>query len=341
MKWGVRKDRNRSPRKRAKAQGPTYRQKHRQVKEAKYIQKGLTPEEATRRYNRVQATKKILAITGAVAVATVGAVVAKDYHAKQFVGVHLEAGHTLKYINDWGEKANFDRRLYTTFQEKDTQKYRGLLFFHLRKTQAVSRDIFETSMQATEAIKAPSNAEAAKLYRDYLQTPGAKKDLAVRLFEARRRGLVSNTARYRAFNLSLAIKDDHPFFDYVRKHGYNALLDTNDQFASGYDAKKPLILLNASKQAKVTTHKILEEAKSLELYKRQMAGLYGRAVGETMAKYGAIGAAWVGVSKRLDTTRRYAAVDKYLAEHPNSEYSRNELYAKLERDRKGKYSIAP
>ena len=48
-----------------------------------------------------------------------------------------------------------------------------------------------------------------------------------------------------------------------------------------------------------------------------------------------------GVSERLDTTKRYAAVDKYLAEHPNSEYSRNELYAKLKKDRKDRYSIAP
>lgn len=166
MKWGVR--RKEGPDGLVVKSKPAIKDSdksaHRVATEARYIQKGYTTEEAAKKADGRIRTQKILLAVGATAVTAAAVYGGKVAFDKRFTGVDLPMGSVLKNINALGDKQDFDRRMYTTFNEGDTKKYKGLLASALRRN-AKDSTIYETSLKATQNIKAPSHHQAKKTIR--------------------------------------------------------------------------------------------------------------------------------------------------------------------------------
>lgn len=289
--------------------------------EAKYLEQGISADEAQRKIEKRLKVEKGLKIAGAVAVVGIGAYVAQNQIGKRYAGVTLDKGTTMTYINALGPKADYDRRLYTTFKEGDTKKYRGLLADNLRKN-ATGTTIYETKLTTTEQIKAPSNKQAAKIYEEM----------------ARKGDIDRHPMGYKFFNQSLVEGNEinsKKFYGEMKKRGYNALLDSNDQFISGYNTKKPLILFNAKSSTNKTGEKIVSNQTSSKLANRQKATTIARS----FAPHAALGAAAVAISKRSKSKNKYNAVNDYLKEHPNTKKTPAEIFASLQQDELGNYVV--
>lgn len=320
MKWGVRRKegpdglvvKSKTPIK------DSDKSAHRVATEARYIQKGYTTEEAAKKAEGRIRTQKILLAVGATAVTAAAVYGGKVAFDKRFKGVDLPMGSVLKNINALGDKQDFDRRMYTTFNEGDTKKYKGLLASALRRN-AKDSTIYETSLKATQNIKAPSHHQAKKLYEE---------------FKSKNRE--ASGLNYKEFNKRLVNQRDpmnSRFYDFMKTKGYNAVLDSNDQFISGYNTKKPLILFNASSSTVKSGQKVVDDKVINKLSTVQNLGVLGRA----SAPYVGLGMAWVGGNKAIDTRNRYGSVNRYFKDHPNSELSYAEVYANLEVSDTGEY----
>jgi hypothetical protein len=240
---------------------------------------------------------------------------------KRYSGVILEAGKDLHYINALGDNASYDRRLYTSFVKEDTKKYKGLLATALRKN-AENSTVYDTVLRTTETIKAPSQKDAAKLYKEFQKTT------------------TSNVAKLMAYNdLNKRIVYDNPtakeFMSFLKTRGYNAVLDSNDQFISGYSTKKPLILFNAAASTVKTGETVVSKQMSDRLYFGQMAALYTKAWAPTVG----LGAVCVGGAKALDTKIRYNAVNSYFVKNQDTDLSYGTVYNALKIMPDGRYAV--
>lgn len=314
MKWGVRK--KEEPAKRRNTPD-SEKGAHRVKTEAHYLAKGKTQAEAERLADRRIKTEKVLLAVGAVTVTAAAAYVGSQMVQKRFSGVDLAEGSILKNVNALGDKQDYDRRLYTTINDSDSKKYRGMLAMSLRVqgTKAgVSTTIYESSLKATERIKAPSHRQAEKLYKEFSKGSAKLK-----------------YTPYKEFNVSLvnAGDDQKRFYDFMKSKGFNAVLDSNDQFISGYNTKKPLIIFNAKSSTVEAGRRIVSEEETIGLYKTQIAAFATRA----MAPYIAIGAAVVGGAKASATMEIHESVQEHFKKHPEDKRSYAEVYNDFQKEK--------
>ena len=311
MKWGVRKDRKK---------GELNEREHRLL--GKYKAEGLTDEEASKRLERNRKIRKAVLVAGGVAATAAVAYVGTKEFDKRFKGVDLDMNTSIKNVNVFGDELETDRRLYVTVKESDSKKYRGMYAEQLRNRSPWKNTVYETSLTARERIKAPSHREAKKLFKEY------------------RESLSSNDKRitpanYTQFNQMLVTsgadgKDtsiNADFYNMLKDKGYNALIDSNDQFKSGYDTRKPLIVFNAAKSLNTIGHNVVKENESKKLAQGQTAIVIGKA----FAKQAGIAAAGVATTKSVGNYANKKSVDRYLDEHPNSKKTRAEVYEMIER----------
>lgn len=96
---------------------PDKKSRHRLRLEAGYSRKGHSPDKSEQLAARKIRSEKILATVAAGVVIGASAYAAKVAYGKSYVGVNLDKGQKLHYINALGKDADMDRRLYTSFQE--------------------------------------------------------------------------------------------------------------------------------------------------------------------------------------------------------------------------------
>lgn len=319
MKWGVTKDSKKSKTSKPPLQD-SEKSAHRVRLESKYRSRGKTQiESETLAEKRIRTEKILLAVGATVAVAGV-AYGAKVAYGKRFADVVIDAGKDLHYVNALGDKADLNRRLYTTFKKGDTQKYRGMLATALRKN-APNTTIYDTVLRTTETIKAPSQREAAKLFDSF------KKG----------NPLVGGIQGYTDFNRRLV--DDSPagreFMSFLKSKGYNAILDSNDQFVSGYATQKPLILFNAKSSTVRAGQTVVSKKLSDRLNRVQV----GVMMGKQLAPVVGLGVAISAVNKSVDTRSRHQVVNDYVRKHPNTDKSYADIYASLKPESDGTYRV--
>lgn len=320
MKWGVHKERKLAERERAQI-----------AAEARLIRKGKSPEEARRIVTRNKRIAKAVFAAAGVVLAATTAYYIHDMNIKQRSDVILEKGATLSHIRPDLPDFDMDKRLYTTFLKSDGDKYDGLFVAHLAKARerlngashTVAEQTAKYSLVAKERIHAPSQDKAQELFKTWAW---ANKDAKY--------GKLSGKAlqqAYREFNQGAVYgsKDHDKFYGFLKEKGYNALLDANDQFISGFDAKQPLILLNAKSSAVVSGKKIVDETAALKKAKTETWKMIAKDGTPVAAQYVALVGIAKGLRTRSDNKRANAAVDAYLSEHPESKKSRAEVAAML------------
>lgn len=254
--------------------------------------------------------KKFVAGLAATAAATAASYAIYRELGKRYSDVVLDSGKELHYINALGEKADYDRRLYTSFEKGDTRKYKGLLATALRSKKE-NTTIYDSVLRATKTIKAPSQHDAAKLYSEFLNSSPVS----------------GPKISYRDMNKNIVYGDPtaKKFMAFLETKGYNAILDANDQFISGYNTKKPLILFNAASSVVKVGESVVEKKTSDRLNALHMASLYAKAYAPTIG----LGAAYVGGAAALDTKTKYNAVNQYFAKHPDTTLSYGAVYNAL------------
>lgn len=323
MKWGVRKKREKFYRGGKQYSIPKKKSGHRVRLEAGYLKKGYSESDAEQMAaRRIKGEKFVAGALGTAAVAGASYIAYREI-GKRYSSVVLEAGTDLHYINALGDKATYDRRLYTSFEKGDTKKYKGLLATALRKN-AADTTIYDTVLRTTETVKAPSQHEAAKLYKEFLSV---NKDLPKWSYNEMNRRIVGT------------MKGDDPtaagFMSFLKTKGYNAILDANDQFISGYSTKKPLILFNAASSTVKVGESVVSKQLSDRLNKIQMAVVYTKELAPSIG----LGVAMVGGRQALDTSNKYGAVNSYFKKNPKSNYSYGAVYNALKATPSGNYIV--
>ena len=352
MKWGVRKDRPISKRKQARLDSKAETRRDARVHaEARYIRKGKSPEEAARLVDRNLKIAKIVSVTAGVALTAAAINAGNNYRIKQFTETVIEKGQTLQHIRPDTPNFAMDRRLYATFLKGDQRRYDGLFINHLlsarkglegltdeqRKAHGieVASKIAKHTLQATERIHAPSQEQAAGLFKEFLTDQGGSLSR-----EASKWGKQAAKLNYRQFNRELVTGGTlrtEQFYDFMKSKGYNAILDANDQFFSGFNAKKPIIVFNPDSTLAKAGKTIVNEQAGKRLGDLQTAGVVAKQLAPLLGIGAGIGTLNYRGKRGIAESNTSAAVDKYLKRYPGSNLTRAEIAANLGINKKGAY----
>lgn len=109
------------------------------------------------------------------------------------------------------------------------------------------------------------------------------------------------------------------YYDEMKKHGYNAILDINDTRYSGYKkiSKNPTIFFGDDKWSKISSRKLSDA----EISSNAVKFAQGFLAKNTLKEVGV----YAGVYAWGKTASDQQAIKRYLDEHPNSELSRKEI----------------
>lgn len=305
--------------------------KHRLKLEEQYKKTGMTDEQAQAAANNRIRTEKILAASAAMTVGACALYVANHYRKERIDGV-IKAGETLQRIEMQDTGGKLHDTFYVAQGKHDMQRYENLLGA-TRRSQ--TGHAYMMKLEAQSDIKVASRDKARKVFGELYKTdPEFKKAVApfVKQHYGGRNRVFNlddvsdrNIKRmYDNFNTGIVEKSmrdsgaDKKFYAKLKEAGYGAIHDINDMKYSGYNARKPLIVFDNSK------NNIL--VKSME----EMKGdLQGKALNERLKvqaeikaksyleRTGTLSAAALTAA----TVKTYAsnpAVQNYKNQHPNT-----------------------
>lgn len=355
MKWGVRRFQNKdgsltnAGKKRYNEEDGSSRknpiQKHKDKLIQKYIEKGYSKSAAEVAAKQRMRAELVVGTVAAVSVAVI-ATKAATRIGQDYCDKVIKSGVEIQNIGANGKATFKDSPFYGAINRGDKLAYR-MLYPWEKRFMAKDRlgdaydGIYNNKIKLTQNIKRASVKNARKaLYDKMGSDPEFKKDVldtikstmyghnAEKVFK-------SNPARfYDKFNRALATPEfqnkgiHKKFYSELEKRGYNAVLDINDTRYSGYKdiAKSPTIFFGDGKWEKIGNKKISDIKIDENRVKYSLAILAKR-----FGKQAATSAAAVGVGKSISDSKK---IDKYLAEHPNSELSRKEILELVNKEKR-------
>lgn len=320
--------------------------------EAKYKEKGMTDDEAAVAAYKNIRTKKILAITGGVAVASLTAYSVYKYRDNN-IDKLIKSKSLLQNISA-DETQGVRDAFYSSGNKIDNVKYKGLYGNQIRtwevqtpykKEIKVLSDIKQASpknAQKTLIELAKNDAEFAKGMKEYFQNdPGLyyspvyapKIELAK---QSLNKGIVDKNV-YEVFNASLV--DHRPemqsltdkYYKTLANKGYNAIRDVNDNKYSGYNALNPIIAFGTKGKVEVISVKALADHEVEKSFNLVMGS---KAVKE-LATLGSITAGGIFATESISNAAKQRSEQKYVADyrkkHPGSNLSVTEIIRNRER----------
>lgn len=157
-------------------------------------------------------------------------------------------------------------------------------------TKAKGMEVYRVELKNTKGLKVPSDESAGKITAGLLKDSKFKENLRGSIEDSKSKmkrpsqqmlfnqankaldkhpepGLNSKDKKnlYRALNLTLTNHNDQEvamqktFYDAMKKKGYGALVDTNDQEYSSYHAKRPMIVFDTKSTAVDKIHTLDEK----------------------------------------------------------------------------------
>lgn len=172
--------------------------------------------------------------------------------------LELKPGQVLKRISRVKETFVKDGA-YVSFEEDDVNRYAAFMptLWKYNGTMGKKDPVYSIGMEVTSAIKSPSRKKRIQLLADLYDSDISFRIEATSIFENYENGLDFALKRYNEVATNLA--DPHyatsaPYKKYLRKLGYNALVDDND---AGRLSRNPLILLDPSKTVKSVSAKLM------------------------------------------------------------------------------------
>ena len=355
MKWGVRRFQNKdgsltnAGKKRYNEEDGSSRknpiQKHKDKLIQKYIEKGYSKSAAEVAAKQRMRAELVVGTVAAVSVAVI-ATKAATRIGQDYCDKIIKSGVEIQNIGANGKATFKDSPFYGAINRGDKLAYRMLYPYEKRFLAKESLGdaydgIYNNKIKLTQNIKRASVKNARKaLYDKMGSDPEFKKDVLDTIkstmygYDAEN-VFKSNPAKfYDKFNRALATPEfqnkgiHKKFYSELEKRGYNAMLDINDTRYSGYKgiAKNPTIFFGDGKWEKIGSKKISDikiDDNKTKYSLAIMAKNYGKQAAEV--------AAAVGVGKSISDSKK---IDKYLAEHPNSELSRKEILELVNKEKR-------
>ena len=309
----------------------------------KYIAKGYSQTAAKTMAEQRMRTEAVLAVVGTVAVTAVAITVARRI-GQDYVDQTFKSGKVIQNIGA-NPDANFkDTPFFAAVNRADKKAYgmnyanekRGMAKQYAAQRGLQYQGIFNNQIKLTGDVKRASVANAQKIFYEKMdKDPQFKKEVLETLkktdySDGKAIGdYVSNGKHsrklYDRFNQALATPQfqdagiHKKYYDEMKKHGYNAILDINDTRYSGYKkiSKSPTIFFGDDKWEKISSRK-LSDTEIDENAKKFVIGYLAKNQGKTIAKVAGVLAGAVAIDKQT-------AVNQYIKEHPNTKLSREEI----------------
>ena len=316
----------------------TKKSKHRLQLEDQYKKIGMTDEQAQAAANNRIRTEKILATSAALTVGACAAYVAVKSRKDKIDGV-IKAGESLQRVEMRDTGGKLHGVFYASTGKHDNKRYENLLGM-ARKQE--TGHAYLMKLRANEDIKIASKDRAMKTFADLYKNDAAFKKDVERYTQRHFAGgnAVVDTDNlsgrnlkkmYDNFNSNLPFMRlsgaDQKFYNKLRDAGYGAIQDINDMKFSGYNARNPLIVFNATKTSIMTESMKemtgnLNKKGTLELMKA--TGESG--VKEAFKTLAPVSAAALAVSS-ASTYRANPVVQNYRDQHPNTKLTDKEIAA--------------
>ena len=355
MKWGVRRFQNKdgsltnAGKKRYNEEDGSSRknpiQKHKDKLIQKYIEKGYSKSAAEVAAKQRMRAELVVGTVAAVSVAVI-ATKAATRIGQDYCDKVIKSGVEIQNIGANGKATFKDSPFYGAINRGDKLAYRMLYPKEKRVMAKASLGdaydgIYNNKIKLTQNIKRASVKNARKaLYDKMGSDPEFKKDVLDTIkstmygYDAENLFKSNPEKFYDKFNRALATPEfqnkgiHKKFYSELEKRGYNAMLDINDTRYSGYKgiAKNPTIFFGDGKWEKIGSKKISDikiDDNKTKYSLAIMAKNYGKQAAEV--------AAAVGVGKSISDSKK---IDKYLAEHPNSELSRKEILELVNKEKR-------
>lgn len=318
----------------------SHKKSNRQQKlEQKYLDKGMTPQEAEiAAYKRVK-TEKVLLAVGALTV-TAAAAYATRKHFKEDVDRYIDSNVKLKRVAA-NDNMGVHDAFYASYKKGDVNTYVGL---YGATTRQRNGQAFQKTM-STKGLNVAGNSTGKKVLNDLIKTdPRVRSDLKQWIETEGKGSLASKRKAYRMidagkvpknaydlFNQNLVYRtpSSQSFYNALKRRGYDAVLDVNDMKYSGYKAKAPIIVFNKSQVSVDKVRKLNDDEINYNLGKyiiKQKVGNAAKQIGIKTAGTAAGGAA-IGKAVNAIATKnnQKKAISQYKKEHPGTKLSDNEI----------------
>lgn len=329
MKWGVRKFIERQEK------GKT----HRDRLQNKYLEKGYSKEEASNRAaNRIRA-EKALAISGGIALTAAAAYYAHHkYTTDEVISKNVDFQKIMLLPKDAKPSGNMK---YLAFKRGDKKRYEGtysqallankMLTFSDDKVAKVTtkfeRDIkIASPKRARDTFKKLYNndSEFRKMVTDVSglvnenRNSGTRKQAkAFKALEKLVKGKSKNFhgKAYDGFNTTLVGQGDKfdkirdKYYSELKKQGIDAIVDRNDKALSGYNTKRPIIMLG-----EVAAKHTVKEMSAPEIIAKGVREEL-KAKGKKIVKYLAAPAAAYQVTKQATEEYNYQMKNRKKNKH--------------------------
>ena len=309
----------------------------------RYISKGYRPEAAKTMAEQRMRTEAVLAVVGTVAVTAVAVKVARRI-GQDYVDQTFKSGKVIQNIGA-NPDANFkDTPFFAAVNRADKKAYgmnyanekRGMAKRYAAQRGLQYQGIFNNQIKLTGDVKRASVANAQKIFYEKMdKDPQFKKEVLDTLKKTNYSDSKAvneylqngKHARklYDRFNQALATPQfqdagiHKKYYDELKKHGYNAILDINDTRYSGYKkiSKSPTIFFGDDKWEKISNKK-LSDAEIDSNVSKYAYGLIAKQGAKNVAKI-------AGVVVGAEAISDQAAVADYLKKHPRTKLSRKEI----------------
>ena len=313
-----------------------------------YISKGYKPNAAKAMVEQRMKTEAVLAVVGTVAVTAVASKVARRT-GQDYVDQTFKSGTIIQNIGA-NPNANFKDTPFFAAVNRSDKKVYGMNYPHEKRAmvkRGVHRGgheyegIFNNQIKLTGDVKRASVANAQKIfYKKMDSDPQFRKEVLDTLkktkysddYAAEKYLQSGKHARklYDRFNQALATPEfqnagiHKKYYDEMKKHGYNAILDINDTRYSGYKqiSKDPTIFFGDDKWEKISNRK-LSDTEINENVQKFMSDYSIKNLGKSIAKASGV----VAASKAIIDQ---SSIDQYIKEHPNTRLSRKEILKRVE-----------
>lgn len=313
-----------------------------------YISKGYKPNTAKTMAEQRMKTEAVLAVVGTIAVTAVAVKVARRI-GQDYVDQTFKSGKIIQNIGA-NPNANFkDTPFFAAINRSDKKAYgmnyprekRAMVKRGVHRGGHEYQGIYNNQIKLIGDVKRASVANAQKIfYKKMDNDPQFRKEVLDTLkktkysddYAAEKYLQSGKHARklYDRFNQALATPEfqaagiHKKYYDEMKKHGYNAILDINDTRYSGYKqiSKDPTIFFGDDKWEKISNRK-LSDTEIDENVQKFTSDYLIKNLGKSIAKVSGVAAASKAIIDQ-------SSIDQYIKEHPNTRLSRKEILKRVE-----------
>lgn len=329
--------------------------KRREKLKNEYLSKGMTEQNAAIAAYKRERTEKAIKAVAAVAITAAVAYAGYKYYDKN-VDKIIRSDKILHRVASDSTMAVRDA-FYFSMNNNDNATYRGMYGAALKMRTG---NAFAKTYKVDNAIKVASENSAVKALKELtsddnqyannlkshlerIHSSMGIADYNEKQIKTVQKGIESltkgkiNSDVYKALNFALPFHHNEEinkaFYDKLTSKGYNAIVDINDKYLSGYNTTSPMIGFNLGSSIKSHGLSALTVEGMKSDYKKYESINAARQMTNSIIKTAVVTAAVATVGKLAankimsykDSKEQTSVVEQYKREHPETKLSDSEI----------------